>query len=131
MRPWTESSLGLFGRAYGTTSQKLCFSLSVFCQPASEFIRVSRCSRNMMIASKDTRNYVGSCRSPMSSLRESLSACSSVECSKVLTMGYARRVEEVGEWRGTAQMKSQESVSLEGCPGCPYIESRVRLHSER
>ena len=84
-----------------------------------------------MVASKDTRNYTGLGRSPTSSLRERSSACSLIECSEVLTMGYARRVEEVGEWRGTARMKSQESVSLEGCPGCPYIESGVRLHSER
>jgi hypothetical protein len=36
------------------------------------------------------------------------------ECSEVLTMGYARRVKEVGEWRGTARIKSRESVPLEG-----------------
>ena len=27
-------------------------------------------------------------------------------------------------------MKSRESVPLEGCPGCPYIESEARLHRE-
>jgi hypothetical protein len=84
-----------------------------------------------MVASKDTRNYIGLGRSPTSSLRDGLSECSSVECSEVLIMGYARRVEEVGEWRGTTRMKSQESVPLEGCHGCPYIESEARLHTER
>ena len=63
-----------------------------------------------MVTSKDIRNYNGSDQSPTSSFRDGSSACSLIECSEVLTMGYARRVEEVGEWRGTAQMKSQESV---------------------
>jgi hypothetical protein len=67
-----------------------------------------------MVASKDTRNYTGSGWSPTSSLRERLSACSTIECSKVLTIGCVRRVEELVEWRGTAQMKSRESVPLEG-----------------
>ena len=88
--------------------------MSAFCQPVSKFIRVSRCSRKTMVASKDTKNYTGLGRSPMSSLRDSSSACSSVECSEVLTMGYARREKEVREWRGTARMKSRESIPLEG-----------------
>jgi len=92
---------------------------------------VPHCSRKMMIALKDTRNYIGSGQSPTSSLRERSSVCSSVECSEVHTMGYARRVEEVGEWRGTAQMKSRQSVPLEGCLGYPYIESGARLHAKR
>ena len=71
--------------------------LSVFCHLMSEFIRVSRCSSKTMAASKDIRNYIGLGRSPMSSLRDSSSACSSVECSEVLTMGYARRKKEIGE----------------------------------
>jgi hypothetical protein len=80
--------------------------MSVFCHPMSEFIRMSCCSRKMMVASKDTRSYIGLGQSPTSSLRDRSSACSSVECSEVLTMGYARRVKEVGEWGETAQMKS-------------------------
>jgi hypothetical protein len=56
------------------------------------------CSWKMMVASKDIRNYTSSGQSPTSSPRYSLSACSSIECSEVLTMGYARRVKEVGEW---------------------------------
>ena len=91
--------------------------LSVFCHSTSEFVHMPRCSRKTMITSKDTRNYTSSGRSPMSSLRDSSSACSSVECFKVLTMGYARRVKEVGEWRGTSLMESRESVPLEGCLG--------------
>jgi hypothetical protein len=67
-----------------------------------------------MVAPKDTRSYTCSGRSPTTSLRDSSSACSSVECSEVLTMGYARRVKEVGEWRGTAGIKSREFVPLEG-----------------
>jgi hypothetical protein len=59
----------------------------VFCQPTSEFIRVSRCSRKTMVASKDTRNYTSLGRSPTSSLRDGLSKCSLIECFKVLTMG--------------------------------------------
>jgi hypothetical protein len=70
--------------------------LSVFCHPTSEFIRVSHCSRN----------YTGSGQSPTLSLKDCSSACSLVECSEVLTMGYARRVREVGEWRGVVRMKS-------------------------
>jgi hypothetical protein len=73
----------------------------------SEFIQMSCCSRKMMVASKYTRNYTSSDQSPTSNLRERSNACFSVECSKVLTMGYAckksgrgRRVER------TAQMKS-------------------------
>ena len=89
--------------------------VSVFCHPTSEFIRMSHYSRKTMVASKDIRNYTGSGWSPTSSLRDGSSACSLVECSKVLTMGYARRVKEVGEWRGTSRMKSQESIPLEGC----------------
>jgi hypothetical protein len=42
----------------------------VFCQPTSGFIRVSNCSRKTIVASKDIRNYTGSGRGPMSSLRE-------------------------------------------------------------
>jgi hypothetical protein len=53
-----------------------------------------------------------------------------VSCSEVLTMEYARREKEVGEWRGTARIKSQESVPLEGCH-VPYIESGSRIHTER
>ena len=105
--------------------------MSVFFQLTSEFICVPRCFRKTMVAFKDTRNYIGSDQSPTSSLRESSSACSLVECSEVLTTGYARRVEEVGEWRGTAQMKSRESVPLEGCPDYRYIESKAKLHSKR
>ena len=67
----------------------------------------------------------------MSSLRDKSSAYFSVECSKVLTIGYARREKEVEEWSGTARMKSRESIPLEGCPGYPYIESRARIHTER
>ena len=66
-------------------------------------------------------------RSPTSCLRERSSVYSSVECSEVLTMGYARRVKEVGEWRGTARMKSRESVPLNGSPGRPYIESEGQV----
>ena len=47
------------------------------------------------------------------------SACSSVECSEVLTMGYARRVKEVGEWRGTARMKDSRFRCLGGVPCLP------------
>jgi hypothetical protein len=79
-----------------------------------------------MVASKDIRNYIGSGQSPTSSLRDSLSACFSVECSEVLTMGYARREKEVGEWRGTARMKSQESVPLKGSPGVtPDFKNKI------
>jgi hypothetical protein len=109
----------------------LARQLLVFCHPMSEFIHVSRCSRKTMVTSKGTRNYIGSRQSPTSTLRDSLSSCSSVECSEVLIMGYARKEKEVGEWRGTARMKSRESVSLEGCLGYPYIESRARLHTKR
>jgi hypothetical protein len=83
-----------------------------------------------MVASKHAIN-TSSVRSSTSSLRDNSSACFSVECSKVLTMGYARREREIGEWRGTAPKKSRESVPLEGCLGCPYIESEARLHIER
>ena len=31
----------------------------VFCHPTSEFVRMSRCSSNTMVASKDTRSYTG------------------------------------------------------------------------
>ena len=79
-----------------------------------------------MVASKDTRNYTGSGQSPTSSLRERSSACSSVECSEVLAMGYAKRVKVAGEWRGTAQMESPKSVPMEGNPDYPYIESGAR-----
>jgi hypothetical protein len=72
--------------------------VSVFCQPTSEFIRMLRYFRKTMVASKDTRNYIGSDRSTMSSFTESSSVCSSVECSEVLTMGCVRRGKEVGEW---------------------------------
>jgi len=41
-------------------SPYLARQLSVFCQSTSEFIRVSRYSRKMMVASKDTRNYTSS-----------------------------------------------------------------------
>jgi hypothetical protein len=68
-------------------SPYLACQLSVFYQWASEFIRVSHCSRKTMVASKDIRNYTSSCRSPTSSLRESSGVCSSVECSEILTMG--------------------------------------------
>jgi hypothetical protein len=97
--------------------------VSVFSQPASEFIPMSRCSRKTMVAFKDTRNYTGSSRSATSSLRDGSSACFSVNCSKVLTMGYARRVKEVGEWRGTDRIKSRESAPLK-VPWLPL--SRVR-----
>jgi hypothetical protein len=83
----------------------------------SEFIHVSHYSRKTMVASKDIRNYTGSGWSPTSSLRDSSVAYSLVECSKVLTMGYARRKKEVGEWIRTARTKSRESVEsvpLEG-----------------
>jgi hypothetical protein len=50
-----------------------------------------------MVASKDSRNYTSSGRSPTSSLKKRSSACSSVECSEVLTIGYVRRVNKVGE----------------------------------
>ena len=83
-----------------------------------------------MVASKDTRNYTGLGQCPTSSLRDRLSVCSLGECSEVLTMGYARRLKEVIEWRGTARMESRESVPLEGCPGCPYIESRAMPHTK-
>ena len=46
-----------------------------------------------MVTSKDIRNYNGSDQSPTSSFRDGSSACSLIECSEVLTMGYARRVE--------------------------------------
>ena len=105
--------------------------LSVFCHSTSEFICMSRYSRKTMVACKDTRNYSGSGRSPTSSLRDSSNAYSSVEWSEVITMGYARREIEVGEWRGTARIKSRESVSLEGYSGRPYIESGARSHTER
>jgi hypothetical protein len=94
--------------------------------PDSEFMRMSCCSRKTMVTSKDTRNYTGLSWSPTSSLRERSSACSSFECSEVLTLEYARRVEEVGEWRGTTRMKSWESVPLEGCPSYPYMEFGAR-----
>jgi hypothetical protein len=57
----------------------------------SEFIRMSHCSRKTMIASKYIRNYIGLGRSPTFSLRESSSACSSVQCFEVLTIGCVRR----------------------------------------
>ena len=75
-----------------------------------------------MVALKDTKSYTGSGRSPTSSLRDDSSSCSSVECSEVLTMGCVRRGREVGEWGGTARMKSRESIPLEERPGRPYIE---------
>jgi hypothetical protein len=83
-----------------------------------------------MVASKDTRNYTGSGRSPTPSFRDSSSACSLVECSEVLKMGYARRVREVGEPRGAIRMKSRESIHLEGCPGCPYIKQGHATYKE-
>ena len=96
--------------------------MSVFCHPTSEFICVSCCSSKTMVASKDTRNYTGSDRSPMSTLRKDRVRVPRLNAA-VLTMGYVRRVEEVGEWRGTVRMKSRESIPLEGCPSCPDIES--------
>ena len=72
--------------------------MSVFCHPTSEFIFMLHCSRKTMVASKDTMNYTGSGQSPMTSLRDSSSACSLVQCSEILTMGHARRLKEVGEW---------------------------------
>jgi hypothetical protein len=51
----------------------------VFRKPMSEFIHMSRCSRKTMVALKDTRNYVGSGRSPTSSLGDGLSSCSLVQ----------------------------------------------------
>jgi hypothetical protein len=65
----------------------VCDSVSVFCRPTSEFIRVSRCFRKTMLAHKDTKSYTSSGRSPTSSLRDDSSLCSSVECCEVLTMG--------------------------------------------
>jgi hypothetical protein len=59
--------------------QALYSDLSVFCKPTSEFICVSRCSRKMMVALKDIRNYTGLGQSPMSSLKGGLSSCSSVQ----------------------------------------------------
>jgi hypothetical protein len=61
--------------------------VSVFCQPTSEFIRVSCCSRKTMVASKYIKNYTGLDRSPTFSFIEGSSSCSSVECSEVLTIG--------------------------------------------
>jgi len=72
--------------------------VSVFYQPMSEFICMLCYSRKTMVASKHTRNYTRSGRSTMSSLRESSSVYSSVECSDVLAMGCVRRGKEVGEW---------------------------------
>jgi hypothetical protein len=72
--------------------------VSVSCHPTSEFIRVSRCSIKTMVASKDTRNYIGSGWSPMSSLRDSSSACSSVECSEVLIYNGVWKKRDRG-WR--------------------------------
>jgi len=88
--------------------------MSVFCHPMSEFICMSCYSRKMMVASKDTRSYTSLGWSPTSSLKDCSSACSSVECSEVVTMGYARGVKEVGEWRGTIYKPewSLESLSL-------------------
>jgi hypothetical protein len=45
--------------------------------------------------------------------------------------GYARRVKEVGDWRGTARIRYRESILLQGCSGCPYIDSETRLHTKR
>ena len=84
----------------------LFLGMSVFCQPISEFICMSRCFWETMVAFKDTRNYSGSDRSPMFTLKERSSVCFSAECSQVLTMGYARRMIEVGQWRWTSQMNS-------------------------
>jgi hypothetical protein len=67
-----------------------------------------------VVASTDTINYIGSDRSPTSSLRERSSACSSVECSEVLTMGYARRVEEV---RRRVERDNPNEVSRVRPPG--------------
>ena len=75
---------------------KASFYLSVFCQPTSEFIRVSCCSRKTMVASKDTRNYTGSGQSPTSSLREDRVCVPRLNALK-FTMGCARRGKEVGE----------------------------------
>ena len=72
---------------------------------------------NVMLLQEDDgsiqrhKELSSSSRSPTSSLRDSSSACSSVECSEVLTMGYARRVKEVGEWRGMPEW-SLESPSI-------------------
>jgi hypothetical protein len=75
---------------------------------------MSRCSMKTVVASKDTRNYTGLDRSPTSSLRERSSACPSVECSEVLTMGYARRVEEV---RRRVERDNPNEVSRVHLPG--------------
>ena len=101
--------------------------MSVFCHPTSELIRMSRCSRKTMVTSKDTRNYTGLGRSPTSNFRDGSSACSLIECSEVLTMGYARRNKEVGEWIGTARMKSREPVPLEGYPKLPLYRVRGQV----
>jgi hypothetical protein len=57
-----ESTIGakshcfLFNKESVQLSPYLARQLSVFCQPTSEFIHVSRCSRMTMVASKGTRN---------------------------------------------------------------------------
>jgi hypothetical protein len=64
---------------------------SVFCRLTSQCIRLSRYSRKMMVASKRHEElYWFNLESYVQSQRRS-SACSSLECSKVLTM-------EVQEW---------------------------------
>jgi hypothetical protein len=77
----------LFIKESARLSPYLAHQLSMFCRPTSEFIRVSRCFRKMMVALKGMRSYTGSGQSPMSSLRDNSSSCSSVECSEVLTTG--------------------------------------------
>jgi hypothetical protein len=64
-------------------------TIGVSRHPTSEFIQMSCCSRKMIVASKDTRNYTSLGQSPAYSLKERSNACFSVECSEVLTMGYA------------------------------------------
>ena len=100
-----------------------------------------RCSRKTMIASKRYDDlYWFRPESYVQSQRWS-SACSSLECSEVLTIGVARMVEEVGELEledGLPEEKLQESRGCEEwenlwewCLGCPCIEFGARACTKK
>ena len=60
--------------------------------------------------------------------------CSSVDCSEVLILGVYKKGER-GR-RVERECLNEASIHLfvvhmEGCPSCPYIESRARAHIER
>ena len=59
----------------------------VFCQPTSEFVWMSRCSKKTMGAFKRHKELYYFRSEPYVQSQRRSSACSSLECSKVLTMG--------------------------------------------